>query len=99
MRLNELTHVSGESGGMHAQMDAAIKNMTHQSKNHSDKRIRALAKSAAASVKKFQAAPHAAHDDPHTFIKALSCMTGEPDHAMLTSAVTTIGSYVESDHD
>ena len=99
MKLNELTHVSGENGGMHSQMDDAIKNMTHHSKNHTDKRIRALAKTAVSSIKRFQQLPHSAHDDPHTFVKALSCMTGEPDHAMLTSAVSTIGSYVESDHD
>lgn len=96
MLLSELTNVAG---GMHSQMASAVKNMEHHAKKHKDERIRVLSASAAAAVKKFQNLPASQYQDPHTLVKALSCMQGEPDHAMLSSAVATLGSYVENDSD
>jgi hypothetical protein len=99
MRLSELAYVIGDDGGMHRQMDDAMKNMEHHSKNHKDEKVRELCTQAVSVIKGHAIRPQSLYDDPHTFLKILQNFKGEPNASRIKQSVNALSSYAQTDND
>lgn len=99
MKLTELAYVVGDDGGLHRHINDAIKNMEHHSKHHADEKVRKMCKQAISGLQGHMQRPLSLYDDPHTFLKLIQPLKGEPDLNHLSHVVNTLGTYTQTDND